>query len=82
MDVKRTIVSANQPLPGRDYTYPFSVMVIHLKNGANKIQFPQPDITQTENDKEVTRTFRYNLQRNGKRYSWPIKRIAPKEEKK
>ena len=53
-EYKREIIPAGDPLPMRDYTYPYDVMVIHFcekvvdgqPNGhlSSKIQFPQSEI--------------------------------------
>lgn len=38
-EIRREIIEANQPLPNRDYTYPFDVLVVYYATGGSSIKF-------------------------------------------
>lgn len=51
-EIRREIIQANQPLPDRDYTYPFDVLVVHYATGGSSIKFLSSPMPKTWFDGE------------------------------
>lgn len=53
-EVKREIIPAGEPLPNRDYTYPFDVLVVHYATGGTSIKFLSSEQVKTWTDPDGT----------------------------